>query len=160
MASQRKRKIKVVTIHNNFFKLLGESDSELLSIKDELHRRPCLILIKIKYKGKNYTFALPLRSNIPGSCPKNTYFSLPQCSTTRDGNRHGIHYSKAFPIDQKYFIPYQMDGDFNGEYILANIEKNFDIIVTEFKSYIEQYEQGVKPKFCVNIDNAIDKQKL
>lgn len=49
---------------------------------------------------------------------------------------------------------------FLGEYVLANIEKNFDIIVTEFKSYIEQYEQGVKPKFCVNIDNAIDKQKL
>lgn len=160
MGSQKKRKIKVVTIHDNFFKLLGNSDRELLSVKEEMHRRPCLILIKIKYQGKNYMFALPLRSNISKTCPKNSYFALPTRSSTRDGNHHGIHYSKAFPIDAKFFLPYQMDGDIFGEMILAIIEKNIAKIVTEFKAYIEDYEKGIKPKFCVNIDNAIEKQGL
>lgn len=161
MASQKKRKIKVVTIHDNFFKLFDDnSDPELLTIKEEMHRRPCLVLIKIKYKNKKYTFALPLRSNISYNAPKNTYFALPTRSTTRDGNHHGIHYSKAFPVDSKYFLPYQMDGDFFGELVLATIEKNIKIIVQDFQKYIERYENGDRPKFCTDIDNAIVKQEL
>lgn len=162
MGTQYKRKIKVVTIHDNFFKLFNDnSDPQLLKIKDSMHRRPCLILVKIKYKGKKYTFALPLRSNIPGPCPKNTYYPLPTRSTTRDGNRHGIHYIKAFPIDSsKYFLPYTMGDTFFDEYILAKIEKDIKKIILDFTAYIENYESGIRPKFCVDIDNAITKQNL
>ena len=57
MTSQYKRKIKVVTIHDDFFRLFeDDSDCELLKVKEEMHRRPCLILIKIRYKNKKYTF--------------------------------------------------------------------------------------------------------
>ncbi len=161
MTSQYKRKIKVVTIHDDFFRLFeDDSDCELLKVKEEMHRRPCLILIKIRYKSKKYTFALPLRSNISSRTPKNTYFALPNRPITRDGNHHGIHYSKAFPVDPKYFLPYKMDGDILGELILATIEKNINKVIQDFKKYIDEYENGIKPKYCVDIDNAIIKQNL
>ena len=117
-------------------------------------------MIKIKYKKKDYTFALPLRSNISGFCPKNTYFALPTRSTTRDRNHHGIHYSKAFPVDPKYLLPYQMNDDMYGELVLALIEKNIKQIIRDFRSYIVNYEKGIRPKFCVDMDNAIEKQNL
>lgn len=160
MSNQKKRKIKIVTIHDKFFKLLSNSDPELLTVKEEMHRRPCLILIKMKYKNKTYHFALPLRSNISKRTPKNTYFPLPPRFTTKDGNHHGIHYSKAFPIDPKFFLPYSMNSDIYSELLLAIIEKNLKKIIDEFQNYLADYEQGIRPKFSINIDNAIHKQNL
>ena len=52
MPSQKKRKIKIVTIHDSFFKLVKDTEPELLQIRKEMQRRPCLVLLKIKYKGK------------------------------------------------------------------------------------------------------------
>lgn len=141
MPSQKKRKIKIVTIHDSFFKLVKDTEPELLQIRKEMQRRPCLVLLKIKYKGKNYTFALPMRSNISKLTP----------------NRKS---TKAFPIDPKYLISYKMDGDFFGEYILAYIEKNIDTIVKEFKNYLLDYEKGQYYKYHVDIDHLILMQNL
>lgn len=54
MSSQKKRKIKIATIQDSFFKLFKDySDSEFLVIQKEMNRRPCLILVKIKYSKKS-----------------------------------------------------------------------------------------------------------
>ncbi len=160
MSSQNKRKIKIVTIHDSFFKYIQNADQELLLIKKEMNRRPCLVLVKIKYQGKKYTFALPLRSNISKSAPKATYFSLPSRNTTKKDNHHGLHYIKAFPIDPKYIIPYKMDGDFYGELLLAYIEKNINEIISTFNQYLKEYEKGTQYKFHVDIDKLISIQNL
>ena len=44
--------------------------------------------------------------------------------------------------------------------ILAIIEKNIKQIIMEMQNYLKEYEAGRKPLYCVNIENAIEKQKL
>lgn len=71
MNTQYRKKIRVITLHESFFELFSDgSDPEMLLIKEEMHRRPCLVLVKIKYKEKKFTVAIPFRSNIHRSCPK------------------------------------------------------------------------------------------
>lgn len=50
------------------------TDQEMLFNKSG---RPCVLIMKLKYKGKNRQFVVPLRSNIPSNVPKEQYFSLP-----------------------------------------------------------------------------------
>ena len=56
-------KIEIVSIKKKFFQICD--DSELLH-NDDL-KRPYLIILKLKYRGKKIDFAIPFRSNIPPS---------------------------------------------------------------------------------------------
>lgn len=156
MASQYKRKIKVVTIRQSFYKLFTENNEIMQKIGQEAKERPCLILVKMKYKGSIYTFAIPFRSNI-GNAPRNTYFPLPKRPTTRDGRKHGLHYTKMFPITEKYMTAYKMGGDFQEELVMAHIEKNIKQIFTEASQYLKKYEAGHRELFCVDIDDVLRK---
>ena len=161
MSSQYKRKIKIVTINDKFFDLFNDgSYDELLLIRKDMHRRPCLIIVEINFKNKKYDFALPFRSNIHPSTPKDTFYNLPPRKTTKPEHYHGIHYAKAFPIDKKYFENYAYGGDFLEELILEIVEKNIKSIIEEFKNYLIKYENGEKVLYCVNIEKIIEKQKL
>lgn len=106
-------------------------------IGQESKVRPCLIVVKMKYKGCIHTFAIPFRSNI-GNSPRETYFPLPNRITTREGRKHGLHYSKMFPITEKYMTLYRMGGNFQEEYIVAHIEKNIDKIISEASDYLKK----------------------
>lgn len=90
--------VKVGTQFYQECKIRG-TDKELLFNKNG---RPCVLIIKLKYKGQNRKFVVPLRSNITSDTPKDQYFPLPPNSSTKAGNRHGVHYIKLFPIDSKY----------------------------------------------------------
>lgn len=57
--------MKLVTI-NNALLLKYNGDSEIL----QKSTRPYVLVIRLKYKGLNYDFAVPIRSNIPASAPK------------------------------------------------------------------------------------------
>lgn len=83
MSSQYKRKIKVVTIKQSFYELFSENHEIMRIMGQEAKNRPCLILLKMKYKGNLHTFAIPFRSNI-GNAPSNTYFPLPKRAKTKD----------------------------------------------------------------------------
>ena len=98
--------MKLVSINQKLLDAFG-TDSEMLKKPG----RPCVLVIKLKYKGRNMDFAIPLRSNISANTPKNQYFNLPTRSTTKAGNRHGIHYIKMFPIDKKYLLRYRTEGN-------------------------------------------------
>ena len=52
-------------------------------------KRPCVLIVKLKYRGETYDFAVPLRSNISPSAPKEQYFALPTRPTTKSHHRHG-----------------------------------------------------------------------
>ena len=85
--------MKVVSISQGFFDLV-EGDRELM-LK---HNLPCIVVVRLRFRGKRRDFAVPLRSNIAPNVPKDQYFALPPRPTTRPNCRHGIHYIKMFPI--------------------------------------------------------------
>lgn len=85
--------MKIVSISQDFFDLV-EGDRELM-LK---HNRPCIVVVRLRFRGKRRDFAVPLRSNIAPNVPKDQYFALPPRPTTRPNCRHGIHYIKMFPI--------------------------------------------------------------
>lgn len=81
-------------IHPQDFFVHAEGDRELM-LK---HNRPCIVVVRLRFRGKRRDFAVPLRSNIAPNVPKDQYFALPPRPTTRPNCRHGIHYIKMFPI--------------------------------------------------------------
>lgn len=57
--------VKIVSISQDFFNLV-EGDRELM-LK---HNRPCIVVARLRFRGKRRDFAVPLRSNIAPMCPK------------------------------------------------------------------------------------------
>ena len=96
--------MKLVTI-NNALLLKYTGDSEIL----QKSTRPYVLVVRLKYKDACYDFAVPIRSNIPASAPKDQYFALPPRPQTRPKNRHGLHYIKMFPVTKQYLIRYRTD---------------------------------------------------
>lgn len=119
-----------------------------------LHKngRPYVLVIRLKYKGRNHDFAIPLRSNIPASSPKNEYFALPPRPTTKPKNRHGLHYIKMFPVEKKYLNKYRTEGNDYAELIQNIIDKNSKQIITECQNYLFEYENDNKSEYSTNID--------
>ena len=100
-------KIEIVSIKKKFFQICD--DSELLH-NDDL-KRPYLIILKLKYRGKKIDFAIPFRSNIPSSAKEWEFYPLPPNSTTKETYHHGLHFIKMFPIKKntkKSFILQKM----------------------------------------------------
>ena len=97
--------MKIVSISQDFFDLV-EGDRELM-LK---HNRPCIVVVRLRFRGKRRDFAVPLRSNIAPNVPKDQYFALPPRPTTRPGCRHGIHYIKMFPITKAYQRRFRTEG--------------------------------------------------
>ena len=56
--------MKIVSISQDFFDLV-EGDRELM-LK---HNRPCIVVVRLRFRGKRRDFAVPLRSNIAPNVP-------------------------------------------------------------------------------------------
>ena len=100
--------MKLVSVDTTLFDKY-KNDSEVLTKS----KRPYVLVIRLKYKKKNYDFAIPIRSNIPSAAPKDQYFALPPRPTTRPKNRHGLHYIKMFPVTKQYLRRYRTEGRFD-----------------------------------------------
>lgn len=142
--------MKIVTIDKKLYKKYKE-DKELLRNAD----RPCVIILKLKYKERKYDFAVPIRSNIPAASPKEHYFALPPRPSTRPKNRHGIHYIKMFPIDKKYMMKYHTKGNIQATMMKAIIDKNAKTIISECQEYLDNYADGKRPQYATDIDYLI-----
>lgn len=127
-------------------------DQEMLFNKSG---RPCVLIMKLKYKGKNHQFVVPLRSNISSNVPKDQYFSLPPNSSTKSGNRHGVHYIKLFPIDSKYIQRYRIENNTYMQGIKSMIDKNERNIIAACQKYLYEYEQGRQNSNTPNIDGIL-----
>ena len=57
--------MKIVSISQDFFDLV-DGDRELM-LK---HNRPCIVVVRLRFRGKRRDFAVPLRSNIAPNVPK------------------------------------------------------------------------------------------
>jgi len=127
-------------------------DKELLFNKSG---RPCVLIVKLRYKGKNHKFVVPLRSNITSNTPKNQYFSLPPNQTTKVGNRHGVHYIKLFPIDSKYIQKYRIENNTYMQQIKSILDRNEKTIIESCQNYLYEYEQGKRHIMTPDIDGIL-----
>ena len=137
---------------------LRKNDLKKYTIDPEMLQksgRPCALVVKLKYKKQRYDFAIPLRSNIHPSTPKDHYFPLPPRPTTKPNYRHGIHYAKMFPIDKSIAIRYRYKGNTSATLIKGVIDNNEKQIVQECQKYLTQYENGNRHKFATDIDLLI-----
>lgn len=139
--------MRLVTINPALIRKFS-SDKEML----QKTQRPCALIMRLKYKCRNYTFAVPLRSNISGSAPKETYFPLPPRKTTKSGHRHGLHYIKMFPVDKQSIIRYRTDGNVFAALIKGILDRSEKAIISECQSYLDNYSKGVRYDYSTDID--------
>ena len=127
--------LKIVSISQEFFDLCGD-DREMMTKRN----RPCIVVVRLRYKGKRRDFAVPLRSNIAPNVPKNQYFALPPRPTTKPGHRHGIHYIKMFPIQKRFQRKFRTEGSRYYETLQNTIDANTKRIVDDCQAYLDRYE--------------------
>jgi hypothetical protein len=139
--------MKLVSIDPALFQRY-QGDCEILTKSG----RPYVVVLRLKYKQRNYDFAVPIRSNIPAAAPKNQYFALPPRSTTRPRNRHGLHYIKMFPVTKQYLIRYRTEGNSFATLIQTIVDKNTKQIVQECQAYLDAYAAGIHPAFSTDLD--------
>ncbi|MBQ3199277.1 MAG: hypothetical protein IJB67_02805 [Firmicutes bacterium] len=145
--------MKIITINKDIAAALSALDDEFLFNKQG---RPCLLIIRLKYRNRKMNFAVPFRSNIPPAEQKANYFPLPPRSTTKPKHRHGLHFTKMFPIDKQYTQKFNIAG--NADYILFNsiISKNSQQIVKQAQTYLDNYANGTQTPYATNIDAMMD----
>ena len=139
--------MRLVSIDTTLFDKY-KNDPEVLTKS----KRPYVLVIRLKYKGKNCDFAIPIRSNIPAAAPKDQYFALPPRPTTRPKNRHGLHYIKMFPVTKQYLRRYRTEGNQFATLIQTIIDKNTKTIVDDCQAYLYAYANGHHPQFSTDID--------
>ena len=146
--------MQFITISKSFIELLENDVPEMLHKNTS---RPHLLVLSLLYKGKRMRFAVPFRSNIPPSAPKNQYFPLPPRSTTKSKHRHGLHYIKMFPIKKEYQEKFWTGN--NKNYLLYQkiITENQTQIIKDCQEYLNNYEAGNIPPYSVDIDAILSK---
>lgn len=146
--------MKFASINENFFNLCKnyEADDELLF---NTNRRPYLIIMRLAYKSEHRLFALPFRSDISGTTPKEQYYSLPPRPNTKPGRRHGLHYIKIFPIEKSFLEKFRVDNDPYYTLIKNIICKNESKIIKSCQEYLVTYEKEGRQPFSPDIDKIL-----
>ena len=152
-------KMNLVKVHWKFFELCKEAGAD--PNNQLLHNesgRPCVLILKLKYKGEDRDFVVPMKSNVSANTDRNTFFALPPNSRTKPGNYHGIYYVKLFPVHKKYIQPYLIDGNAYLQSIKTIIDDldNEKEIVDACQNYLIEYENGNKNYYTPNIDLIIE----
>ena len=138
---------------------LDSKDLKKYSVDPEMlqkAKRPCALIIHLKYKGHRYDFAVPLRSNISPSTPKSQYFPLPPRKTTKPKHRHGVHYIKMFPVKRNILKYYRTTGNAEASLIKTILTQHEKQIIQECQKYLIDYEKGIRSPYSTNIDKLIN----
>ncbi|MCM1090005.1 MAG: hypothetical protein NC092_00395 [Butyrivibrio sp.] len=145
--------MKLVKVKQSFYDLIMENhvDDEIMFNE---FGRPCVLIVDLEYKDVFRKFVVPLRSNISSKTPRKQYFPLPPNRNTRDGNHHGIHYIKLFPMENEYVDRYRINGKFY-ETIVKILSENESEIISECQKYLKECEMGNKHIMTPNIDGII-----
>ena len=139
--------VKLVSIDNRLLALY-KSDKEVL----QKVGRPCALILRLKYKGANHDFAIPLRSNISPTAPRDEYYPLPNRSTTKPHHHHGLHYIKIMPVTKQYLMRFRTKGNPFATIISNVLRKNAKQIVAECQDYLDRYAEGIHSPFSTDID--------
>lgn len=145
--------MKQVKVKDSFFikcKKYG-TDSELLYNENG---RPCVLLLKLKYKNKFHKFVVPMRSNISPTAPSDQFFKLPPNFNTKTNHYHGIHYIKLFPITDNYIEVYRIDSKY--DLLVKNIiDSAENEIIQNCQKYLSECENGNKHFMTPDIDGIL-----
>ena len=146
--------IKLVKVRQEFYDLCKKHgvDKELLFNECG---RPCVLLIKLKYRDAFMDFVVPMRSNISPKVPEGDYFPLPPNSKTKPRCRHGVHYIKIFPVDRQYVDSYLTEGNTSYSIILNILNNNEKDIVRSCQEYLHQCEDGDAYFMTPDIDGIL-----
>jgi hypothetical protein len=142
--------MKLVTIKSESLKRYA-ADKEML----QKEKRPCVLIMRLSYKGRRYDFAVPIRSNINPSAPKWQYFPLPPRHTTKPNHHHEVHYIKMFPIDRSSAIKYRTEGNAQASLMKQILDSHEKEIIRSCQEYLSNYEKGTRPQYSTNIDLLI-----
>lgn len=148
-------KLKLIVLKDEYYKLVN--DPEQLISKNG-NDRACMLTVKLKFKGDNYKFAIPWRSNV-SSDPllDKVIYLLPNTSKTKKEKRACLDFRKMTPITSKCnklirnYRLFRVNDLQTAEFI----EKNINEIVVSAKRYLHNREKGKKLPNSVNIENAI-----
>lgn len=142
--------MKIVSIPQDFFDH-AEGDRELM-LK---HNRPCIVVVRLRFRGKRRDFAVPLRSNIAPNVPKDQYFALPPRphDAPQLPPRHPLH--QDVPHNQAYQRRFRTEGSAYYETLQRIIDVNTKRIVSECQAYLDRYEHEGRPRFAVDIDRIV-----
>ena len=143
--------MKLISIKPVLLSRYAAIDKEIL-LKD---KRPTVLVVRLRYRHTSRDFAVPLRSNISPTAPKDEYFALPNRKTTKEKHHHGLHYIKMFPVSKAFYERYRIDGDAASKLYLAIIDKNEKEIVDACQARLSRYERGIHPPFSTDIDGLI-----
>lgn len=145
--------MRLVTLNKSYLKKYSK-DKEMLQKAD----RPCALIVQMTFHGHRYDFAIPLRSNISASAPKDQYFPLPPRKGTKSKNRHGLHYIKMFPVKRQWLLKYHTDTVYSA-LIKGIIDSKEKVIISECKAYLRDYERGIRPNYSTDLDMLIEIMK-
>ena len=140
--------MRVVTISREFLTACLRADPEFMAKRG----RPCVLIVRLRYRGRRQDFAVPFRSNISKATPRSQFFPLPTRVATRPGCRHGLHYLKMFPVTGSVLHEYRADATLEHIATLTVIESNEKRIVDECQRYLDAYEVDGRPAYAVDID--------
>ncbi len=143
--------MKIVSISQHLFAKC-QQPNELMN---NSNRRPYVVVFKLKYKGHKYNFAVPFRSNIPSATPADLYFSLPPTSSTRSGNKSGLHLIKMFPVDKQYFEKFYINPGTQYDRNAKIIKRKQKELVTQCQDYLDRVSSGDIIQNRVDIDQII-----
>ena len=143
--------MRIVSISDDFIEEYGVNDREFMF----KHGRPCIVVVRLRFRGKRRDFAVPFRSNISPNVPKDQYFALPPRSQTKPRHRHGIHFIKMFPIEKRFQRRFRTEGNPYYETVQRIVDENSAEIVKSCQRYLENYERHGRPRYAVDIDRII-----
>lgn len=147
--------MKLVKVKKSFFDMCekhGVAD-ELLYDKTG---RPCVLLIDLMFHDKCQEFVVPMRSNISKKVPVCDYFVLPPNSDTKKTFRHGVHYTKLFPITLSFIDTYMVDDDKYYDLLLCLLEEYESEITNACQNYLDEYQEGHKRYVTPDLDGILE----
>lgn len=142
--------MRLVSIPKDRLKLYAK-DPEMLQ-KSE---RPCALVLHLKYKGRRYDFAIPLRSNIAPSTPKELYYPLPPRNKTKEKHRHGLHYVKMFPIKRSIMCKFYTENNIYMSIVKSILDRDEKLIIAQCQKYLDDYTSGNRPLYATDLDYLV-----
>ncbi|WP_300386337.1 hypothetical protein [Clostridium sp.] len=147
--------MNLVKVKDNFYnECIKKGTTKELMFNEK--GRPCVLIVRLKYKSKQRKFIVPLRSNVAASAPSWQYFPLPPNNNTRSGNKHAIHYIKLFPITNKYIDKYNIENNDFLQMIDDKITSNKKEVVDKCQEYLSNYEMGKGHSMTPDIDGILE----
>ena len=143
--------MKLVSVDEDYVDFLSSRDREFM----QKHGRPCVLVVRLAFRGTRHDFAIPLRSNIAPNVPKDQYYALPPRPTTRPRHRHGIHYIKMFPVSRRLVRRFRTKGNRYYEMLQSILTRNERAIVSSCQDYLDRYDQCGRPRYAVDLDQAL-----